>query len=168
VHAGAGFPCQDCTGNGRTDTDVVACSRAAGPHSAKGADREMRTWLLRFLTAVVVTALAAPVALAALGQPTPWQIGLQDAATPVMHDIVWIHNFVMVIITAIAVFVLILLVTVMLRFNARCNPVPSKTTHNTAIEVAWTLIPVKILVAIAVPSFKLLFVQQNIPQADLT
>jgi cytochrome c oxidase subunit 2 len=128
----------------------------------------MRTWLLRLLAAGIVTALAAPVALAALGHPTEWQIGLQDPATPVMHDLVWFHNFVMVIITAITIFVLALLVTVMLRFNARTNPVPSKTTHNTAIEVAWTLIPVMILVTIAVPSFKLLFYQQHIPKADLT
>ncbi|MBN8921228.1 MAG: cytochrome c oxidase subunit II, partial [Rhizobiales bacterium] len=74
----------------------------------------------------------------------------------------------MVIITAITLFVLVLLITVMVKFNSRANPVPSKTTHNTAIEVAWTLIPVLVLIAIAVPSFKLLFFQLNTPQADIT
>jgi cytochrome c oxidase subunit 2 len=128
----------------------------------------MRTWLLRLLAAGLLTTLAGGIALAALGQPSPWQIGLQDAATPVMDDLVWFHDFVMVIITAITVFVLALLVIVIVKFNARANPVPSRTTHNTAIEIAWTLIPVLILVTIAVPSFKLLFYQQNIPQADVT
>ncbi|HET9903566.1 MAG TPA: cytochrome c oxidase subunit II [Xanthobacteraceae bacterium] len=128
----------------------------------------MRTWLLRLLAAGLLTTFAGGAALAALGQPSPWQIGLQDAATPVMHNLISFHNFVMTIITCITVFVLALLVTVMVRFNARSNPEPSRTTHNTAIEVAWTLIPVMILVAIAVPSFKLLFFQQAIPQADLT
>ena len=101
-------------------------------------------------------------------QPHPWQIGLQEPATPVMSDIVWFHNYVMYIITAITLFVLVLLVIVIVKFNARANPVPSRTTHNTALEVAWTLLPVLILLAIAVPSFKLLFYQLNIPQADLT
>jgi cytochrome c oxidase subunit 2 len=129
----------------------------------------MRTWLLRLLAAGILTTFAAGgVALAALGHPSPWQLGLQDAATPVMEDLVWFHNFVLIIITAITIFVLALLVIVMVKFNARANPVPSKTTHNTAIEVAWTLIPVVILVTIAVPSFKLLFFQLNTPKADIT
>ena len=72
------------------------------------------------------------------------------------------------IITVITLFVLGLLIIVVVKFNAKANPVPSKTTHNTLIEVAWTLIPVLILVAIAVPSFRLLFQQLDIPKADLT
>jgi cytochrome c oxidase subunit 2 len=85
-----------------------------------------------------------------------------------MDYITWFHNFVLWIIVAITAFVLVLLITVILKFNARANPTPTKTTHNTALEVAWTLIPVLILVTIAVPSFRLLFYQQNIPPADLT
>jgi cytochrome c oxidase subunit II len=73
-----------------------------------------------------------------------------------------------VIITVITLFVLVLLVMVAMKFNARTNPVPSRTTHNTLIEVAWTLIPVLILVGIAVPSFRLLFLELDIPKADLT
>src|SRR6185436_18135837 len=72
------------------------------------------------------------------------------------------------LIVAIAAFVLVLLLIVIFRFNARANPTPSKTTHNTFIEVLWTLVPVVILVAIAVPSFKLLFLQTTIPPADVT
>jgi cytochrome c oxidase subunit 2 len=101
-------------------------------------------------------------------QPQPWEVTLQPAASPVMENIVWFHNFLFVLITLITLFVLALLVVVVVKFNARANPVPSKTTHNTLIEVAWTLIPVLILVGIAVPSFRLLFQQLDIPKADLT
>ena len=101
-------------------------------------------------------------------QPQPWEVTLQPAASPVMENIVWFHNFLFVLITLITLFVLALLVVVVMKFNAKANPVPSKTTHNTLIEVAWTLIPVLILVGIAVPSFRLLFQQLDIPKADLT
>ena len=115
-----------------------------------------------------VTIIAAGAALAATGQPEPWQIGLQPGATPVMDDIVWFHNFLLYLITAITIFVLVLLVIVAVKFNARSNPVPTRTTHNTTIEVIWTVVPVLILVTIAVPSFRLLFYQLNIPKADVT
>jgi cytochrome c oxidase subunit 2 len=111
---------------------------------------------------------SGPALAAGLGQPSPWQLGLQQAVTPVMGDIIWFHDFLLWIITVIAGFVLLLLVIVIVRFNARSNPTPSRTTHNTLLEVAWTLVPVVILVAIAVPSFKLLFLQQTIPPADVT
>jgi len=128
--------------------------------------------VLKRLAVVAVTVLAilpgGGAALAGLGQPSPWQIGLQQSASPVMGDIVWFHDFLLYIITAITVFVLVLLVIVIVRFNARANPVPSRTTHNTLIEIAWTIIPIVILMVIAVPSFKLLFFQLNIPAADLT
>ena len=97
------------------------------------------------------------------GQPHPWQFGLQSAATPVMDDIIWFHDFLLYLITAITVFVLALLVIVMVKFNASSNPVPSRTTHNTLIEVVWTIVPVLILVAIAVPSFRLLFFELKMP-----
>jgi cytochrome c oxidase subunit 2 len=120
--------------------------------------------------AVTIGALLASAAsaLAATGQPSPWALGLQEAASPVMADITWFHNFLLVIITAITIFVLILLVTVMVRFNARANPAPSRTTHNALIEVIWTIVPVLILLAIAVPSFRLLFLELDPPKADLT
>ncbi|MDP2294746.1 MAG: cytochrome c oxidase subunit II [Pseudolabrys sp.] len=102
------------------------------------------------------------------GQPHPWQLGLQAAASPVMADIIWFHDFLLYIITAITLFVLALLVIVMVKFNAKSNPVPSRTTHNTLIEVVWTVVPVLILVAIAVPSFRLLFFQLKVPQAEVT
>ena len=120
--------------------------------------------------AATIGALLAGTGTAALalGQPTPWALGLQDAASPVMADIHWFHNVLLVIIIAITAFVLILLLTVMLRFNAQANPRPTRTTHNALIEVIWTIVPVMILLAIAVPSFRLLFVQLDLPKPDLT
>jgi cytochrome c oxidase subunit 2 len=120
--------------------------------------------------AVVGAGLAVSSAAFAqvMGQPAPWEYKLQEAATPVMENITWFHNFLLWLITAITVFVLVLLIIVVVKFNSKANPVPSKTTHNTLIEVAWTIIPVLILVAVAVPSFRLLFLQLDIPKADLT
>jgi cytochrome c oxidase subunit 2 len=128
--------------------------------------------VLKRLTVLAITMVAiltgAESALAGLGQPSPWQVGLQQSASPVMDNIIWFHDFLLYIISGIAGFVLVLLVVVMVRFNARANPSPSRTTHNTLIEIAWTLIPIVILMVIAVPSFKLLFLQLNVPAADLT
>jgi len=127
--------------------------------------------LRRFIAFLVtsVTVFAAHAALAATtGEPQPWEIGLQKPATPVMGDIVWFHDFLLWIIGAIALLVLGLLVIVMVRFNARANPVPSRTTHNTLIEVIWTVVPVLILVTIAVPSFRLLFFELKVPKPDVT
>jgi cytochrome c oxidase subunit 2 len=120
------------------------------------------------LTVGGVALAASGAAYAELGQPAPWEFRLQEAASPVMENITWFHNFLTVMIFVITLFVLALLVTVVIKFNARANPVPSRTTHNTLIEVAWTLIPVLILVSIAVPSFRLLFLELDIPKADLT
>ncbi len=123
--------------------------------------------LLGFAVAGVALA-AGGTAFAELGQPAPWEVRLQEAATPVMENIITFHNLLLAIITIITLFVLGLLIAVVVKFNARANPVPSRTTHNTLIEVAWTLIPVLILVAIAVPSFRLLFLELDVPKADLT
>jgi len=112
--------------------------------------------------------VAGGTAFAELGQPAPWEWTLQESATPVMDYIIWFHNWLVGTITVITLFVLVLLIMVVVKFNAKANPIPSKTTHNTLIEVAWTLIPVLILVAIAVPSFRLLFLQLDTPKADLT
>ena len=123
----------------------------------------------RRLLGLTVAGMALAAGGAAFGQqPKPWEYTLQEAATPVMENITSFHNLLLVIITVITLFVLALLVIVVVKFNAKANPVPSRTTHHTLIEVAWTLIPVLILVAIAVPSFRLLFQQLDIPKADLT
>lgn len=113
-------------------------------------------------------AAGGSVSAGELGQPHEWGFGLQTGVTPVMESIASMHSGLLVVITLITVFVTALLVIAMLRFNARSNPVPSKTTHNTMIEIAWTVIPVLILVGIAVPSFRLLFEQLDLPKADLT
>jgi cytochrome c oxidase subunit 2 len=136
----------------------------------EGANTTMLVLKRLAAVAAAVTPLLAgsEVALAGVGQPTNWQLGFQQSVTPVMDNIVWFHDFLLWLITAITVFVLALLLIIFVRFNARANPTPSKTTHNTLLEVVWTLVPVVILVTIAVPSFKLLFLQQTIPQADLT
>jgi cytochrome c oxidase subunit 2 len=128
---------------------------------------------LAAFAAAVVAGLVAGFALgdaawAGTGQPSPWQVGFQGSVTPVMDYIHWFHDWLLVIITLISLFVLALLVIVIVKFNARANPTPSRTTHNTFLEVAWTLVPVIILVFIAVPSFKLLFMQTVLPPADLT
>jgi cytochrome c oxidase subunit 2 len=124
------------------------------------------------LTAIAATVAAvlgsAGAALAALGHPVPWQMDLQDAATPVMADISSFHTFLLWVIGAISAFVLALLVIVIVRFNARSNPNPSRTTHNTPIEIIWTIVPVVILAVIAVPSFRLLFLELDVPKPDLT
>jgi len=125
-----------------------------------------RLTILAATTAAVLATGGA--AVAGIGQPSEWQFGLQQSVTPVMDNIVWFHDFLLYIITAIAGFVLVLLIIVMVRFNARANPTPSRTTHNTLVEVLWTIIPIVILLVIAVPSFKLLFLQLNTPSADLT
>jgi len=112
--------------------------------------------------------LTSGPALAGDGQPSPWQMGFQRAATPIMEQITSFHTFVTIIIVLIALFVLGLLVYVMVRFNEKSHPQSSRTTHNTGLEIAWTVIPVLILVAIAIPSFRLLFAQYDFPKADLT
>ena len=127
-----------------------------------------RRWLGLAAAGISLLTCGAAVAEEIVGQPTPWELDLQASASPVMDSILRFHDGLVVIITVITLFVLALLITVVLKFNARSNPVPSRTTHNTTIEVAWTLIPVLILVSIAVPSFRLLFEELDIPKADLT
>jgi cytochrome c oxidase subunit 2 len=127
--------------------------------------------LTRFYVAALVAVMAlvgAGAAWAGIGQPTDWQLGPQGPATTVADDIIWFHNILLGIITVITIFVLALLVYVVMRFNARANPTPSRTTHNTLIEVVWTLGPVLILLVIAIISFKSLFFQLDMPKADLT
>ena len=108
-------------------------------------------------------------AAAAIGMAEPGQLGFQEAVTDVARDIHWFHDDLLLpIITIICLFVLALLIIVMVKFNDKANPVPSKTTHHTGLEVAWTIIPVMILVIMAIPSFKLLTKEIVIPKADVT
>lgn len=98
-----------------------------------------------------------------------WQMGFNESVTTVMNDIVHLHDRILLpIIVAISVFVLFLLLYSIFKFRASKNPIPSKTSHNTFIEVMWTVIPCLILIVIAVPSFRLLYKQDNIPKADVT
>ena len=127
-----------------------------------------RSAALVIMVCALLALVGAGAAMAGLGQPSPWQFGLQQSATPVMDNIVWFHDFLLYIITGIAGFVLLLLLIVIVRFNARSHPTPSRTPHNTLLEVAWTTIPIMILLVIAVPSFKLLFFQLIPPPAELT
>jgi cytochrome c oxidase subunit 2 len=105
--------------------------------------------------------------VAAVADPLPWETSFQPAVTPVMERIEDFHRLLLYIIVAISLIVLALLVWIMIRYNKRANPVPSKTAHNTLIEVIWTIVPVIILVIIAIPSFKLLYYEAAIPTPDL-
>jgi cytochrome c oxidase subunit 2 len=128
-----------------------------------------KTWKIAGLLAALAAMMVPGVALAAAGHPVDWQMGLQDAVTPVEESIHFFHNGILLpIITVIVIFVMGLLLYVMVKFNAKANPVPSKTTHNTMIEVLWTVIPVLILVGIAIPSLRLLYLERDIPKGDMT
>ncbi len=107
-------------------------------------------------------------ALPVLGAPRSGEIGMQAPATPVMETLEGFHTFLLIVIVLITVLVLGLLVWTLIRYSAKNNPVPAKFSHNTLVEVIWTTAPVLILVAIAIPSFKLLYMQDVIPEADLT
>ena len=107
-------------------------------------------------------------AMAAEGRAQDWQMGFQQPATAVAQQMQDFHTLVLVIITVIMIFVMGLLGWVMFRYNATANPVPSQNAHNTTLEVAWTVLPVLILLVIAIPSFRLLYAQYDAPKADLT
>jgi cytochrome c oxidase subunit 2 len=127
---------------------------------------------IRRLAGAAMAAVAAfgwsASAFAGTGQPSPWQMGFQGSASPIMEQIDQFHWWLLIISTLITLFVLALLIVCFVRFNEKANPTPSTTTHHTGLEVAWTVLPVIILVAIAIPSFRLLFNQLDIPKADLT
>jgi cytochrome c oxidase subunit 2 len=117
--------------------------------------------LVGTIMAVLFGAAGPALAEDLIIQPQPWQMGLQPPATPIAQ---WIHHFndgLMIVMALIVLFVLVLLVYVMLRFNARANPTPSRTSHNTLVEVVWTILPILILVGIAIPSFSLLFAEHD-------
>jgi cytochrome c oxidase subunit II len=119
--------------------------------------------------ALAVAGVVAIAAVAGAAEPKPWEIGFQPPATPVRDRLSAFHDdLLMPIITVITVFVLGLLVYVMWRFNQRRNPVPSRTSHNTVIEMLWTVVPVLILVIIAIPSFKLMYYMDRVPNPEMT
>lgn len=120
----------------------------------------------------LLAALAAFPALAAdepAGMAKPWQLGFQEAATPVMEKLVWLHDTLLLnIIAAITAFVLLLTLFIILRFNRRVNPVPSKTAHNTVLEIVWTVVPIIILGVIIVPSLRTHYFMQRPPEEGIT
>ena len=124
-----------------------------------------RKWMI---AASVLAGLLSSTVASLAAQPEPWQMDFQPAVTPVMEHIEDFHRLLLVIITFISLFVLALLLWVIVRYNHRANPTPSKVSHNTLLEVAWTIVPVIILVLIAIPSFRLLYFEADIPPSDLT
>lgn len=104
----------------------------------------------------------------ATGTPEPWQMTFQRAASPVMEQIVSLHDFITLIMIGVVLFVTLLLGIVIFRYNAKANPVPKTFSHNTVLEVVWTAAPVLILLVIAVPSFKLLYFMDRASDADMT
>ena len=126
--------------------------------------------LLAVVAGFVFSLSATPFALAqgVVGAPRPWETGLQRSYGPIKDRIIELHNLVLVIITLITLFVGGLILWVMYRYNAKRNPVPSQTSHNTIIEILWTVVPVLILVVIAIPSFRLIYYQDRTPDPDMT
>ncbi len=121
-----------------------------------------------FAAAVGVTVGAVDAAFAGTGQPTDAQLGLQGAASSGMEQISALYSVINVTIIAITIFVLLLMLYVMYRFSEKNNPAPSRTTHNTLLEVAWTIVPILILVGLAIPSFRLLYEQYSFPKPEVT
>ena len=122
---------------------------------------------MRYLLLSSFTFVVFGLSVAGAAQPEPWQIGLQEPAGSIAQKATDLHNLLLVIITLISVFVLGLLVFVGWRFRRESNPKPSKTTHNTVIEILWTVVPVLILVVIAVPSFRLLYYMDETKNAEM-
>ena len=134
---------------------------------------DLGLWLRRrgagFAAFAAATVIAGAAWAETYGRADPGQMGMQPAVSPIADEMHFFHNGILLpVITVITLFVLALLIWVMFRFNERANPTPSRTTHNTLLEVAWTVVPVMILVIIAIPSFRLLTHQLVIPQADVT
>lgn len=107
-------------------------------------------------------------AMAGKGMADPWQLNLQEPASPLAQSVTDFHDILLVVITLITLFVLGLLIWVMVKFNEKSNPVPTRTSHNTLIEVVWTVVPVLILLIIAIPSFQLLYQSDDVADAEMT
>ena len=133
----------------------------------------MRDMIRRLLFSTSIACLAmigfaGAAGAQALGEARPWQVSFQDAFSPVMQEIHEFHTLLFVIMTGVVLIVLGILGYIILRFNAKRNPLPSKTAHNTVLEVIWTIVPVIILVVIAIPSLKLLYLSGRTPTYDMT
>lgn len=125
--------------------------------------------MMHRLGSVVSIAIGTLMATSAWAElPGPWQMGMARAASPSVTEISAFHDLLLVLITVITLFVLALLIIVMVKFNEKANPVPSKTTHHVGLEIAWTVIPIVILIAIGVPSFKLLYFADRTENPELT
>ena len=120
---------------------------------------------MRILTTLIIILLSNSVMAK---EPYDWQLGFQEPSSDVMRSVLELHDFVLIMMTAITIFVLGLIIYVVFRFRRNANPNPSKRSHNTLIEILWTGIPVVILIAMAIPSFKLVYQQDIIPEADMT
>jgi cytochrome c oxidase subunit 2 len=172
------FPCLPETlilfvASGRRQGEASPLYRALlGDSWASWGGHRMRIvkWLVAVVVGCIFNLSAAPFlwAQGVVGAPHPWEMGMQHSYGPIKDRVIELHNLVLVIITAITLFVGGLLIWVMIRFNARRNPVPSQTSHNTILEIAWTVIPVLILVIIAIPSFRLIYYQDRTPDPDMT
>ncbi len=134
---------------------LFSCHNSAEAGPIRENMRVMKTFLTILASAAAIVATGAAYA----AQPTPWQLGMQEAATDIQAQIRWFEQYTLWFIVPITLFVLALLAWCILKYRASVNPVPSRTSHNTAIEVAWTVGPVVILLLIAVPSFQLLTAQ---------
>jgi cytochrome c oxidase subunit II len=147
--------------------------KAAPSRSVNGKSDMRLSTVMNGIAAAGTASLAAGAAYAQqaleiIGQPVNGAMGFQPAATEIAADQQWLDGMIVYIITAIVIFVTALLIYVIVRFNARANPTPARFTHNTPLEVAWTLIPVVILVFIGAFSLPILFKQQEIPVGDVT
>ncbi|MEJ2123744.1 MAG: cytochrome c oxidase subunit II [Alphaproteobacteria bacterium] len=130
--------------------------------------RRLPVWAKQTVLGAVLAVIHGGTALAAEGQPHNWEVNFQDAATPIAQLMHNFNNLLLAIMAAIVALVLALIVWVAIRYNEKANPKPSKTTHNTPLEIIWTVIPILILAFIAVPSFRLLYAQYSFPKTDLT
>lgn len=165
---------------GFTDTNFglrgVPLCTAKGPEQREHGFYQIKVLnmrILSFLTAAAlaagsVPAIAQQAALEIVGAPTDRALGFQPAATELARDLQWLDGMILYIITAITIMICALLVTVIVRYNRRANPNPASFTHNSPIEVAWTIGPILILVFIGAFSLPVLFKQQEIPEADIT
>lgn len=129
---------------------------------------QLKKTLYGLLAALVAAPAMAQDGLEVVGQPTPRGIGFQPAATELMRDIQWLDGMLNIIITGITLFVTGLIVYCIVRYNRKANPTPGTFTHNSPVEVAWTIIPIVVLVFIGAFSLPILFKQQEIPKADIT
>lgn len=126
------------------------------------------TFFVAAITAQTSLAQDALQGLERVGKAVPKAIGFQPASTELARDIVWLENMINIIIIGISIFVTLLLVYIVIRFNKRANPTPARFTHNSPLEVTWTIAPIFILVFVGAYSLQILFKQQEIPEADIT